>query len=177
MTGVQTCALPIFSFFAIRPQAGQTARQLAQSLTREKLHSYLKNAVSTDVILRLPKFTIDYSITMNDILKTMGLQDAFDEEKANLKGLGHGTQIMDQNLYISQVLQKVKVKVAEEGTEAAAVTAVIIADATSAIVEEKTPLEVDFHEPFVYIIADTQTLQEETEIVPLFLGIVTEFFE
>lgn len=164
-------------FLAIRPQAGQTVRELAQNLTEKTIAGYLDSAKSTDVILHLPKFTVDYSVVMNDILNDMGLTDAFDSQKADFTGLGRGTGTFDQNLYISQVLQKVKVKVAEEGTEAAAVTAVIMDTCSAIMPEEKNPIEVDFKEPFVYIIADTKTPfgEEGKTCVPLFLGAVTEF--
>lgn len=160
---------------AIRPQNGQTARQLAQSLTAETVTSYLTDAESTYMNLHLPKFTIGYSLQMNDVLKKLGLTDAFDGEKADLSALGTGTKETDGNLFISDVLQKVKVVVDEEGTEAAAVTAVI-SETTSALIDENQPLEVDFNEPFVYAIVASKTPfgEKNKEHVPLFLGVVTD---
>jgi serpin B len=160
---------------AIRPQNGQTARQLAQSLTAETVTSYLAGAKSTYMNLHLPKFTMAYSLQMNDILKELGLTDVFAEEKADLGGLGTGKKAADGNLFISDVLQKVKVAVDEEGTEAAAATAVMT-ETTSAMIDEEEPLEVDFNEPFVYAIVAAKTPfgEKNQEHVPLFLGVVTD---
>ncbi len=66
----------------------------------------------------IPKFKIDYDTGLNDPLKALGMKSAF-EDTADLTGIG-------QDLYISAVLHKAFVQVDEEGTEAAAATAVII---------------------------------------------------
>jgi len=163
------------AFIALRPQAGQTARELAASLTADKAAACLSAAKSTKVSLHLPKFTVEYDMSMNSILEELGLTDAFDENRADFTALG-------QNIYgippfISQVLQKVKVIVDEQGTEAAAVTAIIMEDCL-AVIEQDPPLDISFDEPFVYLIADTKMetgAEGETACVPLFMGVVTEF--
>ena len=161
------------AMIAIRPQAGQTARELAKTLTAQKIAEYLEASKKTSYVnLHLPKFTLDYTVVMNDLLQELGLIDAFSPEKANFNSLGNAKGSTESELFISQVLQKVKVKVDEEGTEAAAVTAIIM-ETCAAVMEERTPLEVDFNEPFVYVIVDTKT-PFGGESLPLFMGVVTE---
>jgi len=161
------------AMIAIRPQAGQTARELVKSLTAQSIAEYLEASKETSYVnLHLPKFTLDYTVVMNDLLQELGLIDAFSPEKANFNSLGYAKGSTESELFISQVLQKVKVKVDEEGTEAAAVTAIIM-ETCAAVIEERTPLEVDFNEPFVYVIVDTKTPFGE-ESIPLFMGVVTE---
>lgn len=159
---------------AIRPQAGQTARELAKTLTAQKVAKYLEDSKETSYVnLHLPKFTLDYTVVMNDLLQELGLTDTFSPEKANFNSLGNAKGSTESELFISQVLQKVKVKIDEEGTEAAAVTAIIMETCMAIMEDERVPLEVDFNEPFVYVIVDTKTPFEEDSI-PLFMGVVTE---
>jgi len=69
------------------------------------------------VRLELPKFELEYSSELNDVLKKLGMNLAFKEYNANFKGIG-------KYLYIGQILKKTKVKVDEEGTEAITVTVI-----------------------------------------------------
>ena len=148
------------AFIALKPGSGD-ARGYAASLTGARLKETIAAAkADTFVTVNIPKFSTGYSVYLTDALKAMGMTDAFDPALADLTGVGGG---VDGPLYISSVFQKVKVDVDEEGTEAAAVTEVVIAG-TSLIVEE--PIVLTFDKPFVYAIADTETG------VPLFVGVM-----
>ena len=95
----------------------------------------------------------------------MGLKSAFEPEKADFSRIGaEYIENSDENLYINMVRQKAKIIVDEEGTEAAAVTAVMM-ECGAALIEE-LPKEVFFDRPFVYMIMD---MDNE---VPLFIGIL-----
>lgn len=73
---------------------------------------------------------------------------AFDPERANFRG------IADADLFISQVVHKTFLKIEEEGTEAAAATAIEV-QATSARIEEPPTFRADH--PFLFLIRDHQT--------------------
>ncbi len=147
---------------AILPSEKQSVRELACNLSAEKLSKALNNAESTLVNLQLPKFEVSFDQILNDDLQKMGLEDAFNPEKADLSKMG----VSDSSnpIYINLVRQKAVVKVDEEGTEAAAVTEIAAADACALEIEE--PIDVFFNRPFLYMIMDMDTQ------IPLFVGIV-----
>ncbi len=96
------------------------------------------------IALSVPKFNIDYSTGLNDILKTIGINRAFqnDAEFNNMFDEG--------NMWIDSTIHKTYIKVDEEGTEAAAVVAIGMAGA--ALPPE--PIEVKFNKPFTFVIRD-----------------------
>ena len=122
----------------------------------------LKNKMTSLVNIKLPKFEISFEDSLNDSLMNMGLVDGFDPEKADFSLMGKN--VSGNNLYISLVKQKAKIIVDEEGTEAAAATEVMMAEACALFPEE--PIDVYFDEPFLYIIMD---MDRE---IPLFMGIL-----
>ncbi len=71
------------------------------------------------VDLALPKFTFEAFYSMNDDLVALGMADAFSEERADFSGMTG-----KKDLYIGNVFHKAWIEVTEEGTEAAAATAV-----------------------------------------------------
>ena len=71
----------------------------------------------TKVALSLPKFTLDFDITLNEVMKKMGMVDAFDQGRADFTNMSE-----DAELYLSLIKQKAFLKVDEHGAEAAAVT-------------------------------------------------------
>ncbi len=104
------------------------------------------------VDLSLPRFTVKFSQDLSAGLQTIGMKEAFDPEHANFSN-------MISPLYkawISRVLQKTYMDVNEEGTEAAAVTAVIMG-ATMAVHREAPPIEFRVDHPFVLALADNET--------------------
>lgn len=149
-------------FVALKPTGDSGAREIYGKLTSEVIADILVNKQTGLVNLKLPKFEITFDKELNDSLSNMGLSECFDMEKANFDQMGK-TRSGD-NLYISLVRQKAKIIVDEEGTEAAAVTEVIMA--CGAAVEPREPKEIYFNEPFVYMIMD---LDKE---IPLFIGIL-----
>ncbi len=147
-------------FLALRPTDGGSIADFAASLSSDTLLSYLDSAEETLVNFSMPKWNVSYGANLNDILQSMGLTNVFDAERADLSRMGKGVD--GTPLYLSKVLQKVRVIVDEEGTEAAAVTEAAMA--TGAMLPENPPFELHLDRPFVYAIVD------RTTGVPLFIG-------
>ena len=101
------------------------------------------NEIKIDV--KIPRFTFTSDYNLNDILKQMGMVDAFERTAADFSGMD-GTR----SLFISDVLHKAFVQVNEEGTEAAAATAVIVT------MNANTDSFTADH-PFVFLIQHEQT--------------------
>lgn len=98
------------------------------------------------VQLSLPKYNFTTDFKLSDQLKRLGMPDAFDENLADFSGMTGG-----RDVYIDEVVHKAFVAVDENGTEAAAATAVIIAPTSMEPIESIT-LIVD--RPFIFVIRD-----------------------
>lgn len=110
------------SMLILLPGKADGLADLEAALTAENLRRWTGNLWETEVEVFLPRFEIGQGFRLDATLAAMGMPDAFDEDKANFAG-------MDGNekwLYIGAVLHKAFVKVNEEGTEAAAATAVVM---------------------------------------------------
>lgn len=147
-----------YSFVALLPNEDISISEYVKSLSYDNLSNTIKNAERNNVKAFLPKFSYEYSLTMNDILANLGMSSAFDMGKADFSKLGKS----NGNIYIGQVLHKTFISVDEVGTEAAAVTSVQ-ANCTSAILNQYV---VKLDRPFVYMILDNSTN------LPIFMGTV-----
>jgi serpin B len=103
---------------------------------------------SRQVQLQLPKFDIESKFSLADQLSALGMPTAF-TDAADFSGI-----TTDEKLLISAVVHQANITVTEEGTEAAAATAVVV-DATSAPTDDPVELIVD--RPFVFALRDTAT--------------------
>jgi len=99
------------------------------------------------VALSMPKFNIEYSSKINNILKNIGIKKAFDTDAEFNKMFDSG------NMWITDTIHKTYIKVDEEGTEAAAVTALGMAGASL----PPEPIEVKFNKPFTFVIRDNSS--------------------
>ena len=100
------------------------------------------------VNLGLPKFKNESSFNLGEQLKALGIQQAFDSQAADFSGI---SETMD--LYITDVLHKAYIDVNEEGTEAAAATAIAIG--TTSMPTDSW--DITFDHPFIYVIYETTT--------------------
>jgi len=124
---------------------------LEESLDAEKL-SELKNMLEEQPVdVYMPKFTFDTKYSMVETLKNMGMLTAFSAGNADFSGMD-GTR----NLYISDVIHQAFVEVNEEGTEAAAATAVVMKLTMAPAPEELPPVFRADH-PFIFIIQDSES--------------------
>jgi serpin B len=122
------------------------------ALTAEIFNSIARDITYTQVQLGLPRFTFETALSLSETLKALGMTDAFDSGRADFSGMA--AVAPDANLYISDALHKAFIAVDEEGTEAAAATAIIMG-VTSAPADEPRPFTVDH--PFIFAIRDMQT--------------------
>ena len=140
-----------FKMTFILPDEGITTAELAKGLDRTALERIIKRNGSEEVIIKIPKFETSFTIELNDMLKSLGMVDAFNPTKADFSSMSSHL-----SLYISRVLQKARIKVEEKGTEAAAVT-VIDMKLTSAIPSPGEPLTFYATRPFLYTISEVST--------------------
>ncbi len=155
-----------YAFAALLPKEGFTLSDCIVSLDGKKLTDLLASASVTPVEAALPKFETGSSLELSRVLSVMGMPTAFDPVNADFSGLGTGA---GQNLYISRVLHKTFISVAEQGTKAGAATVVEMAKNAALPLEE--PKRVILDRPFVYMLIDCETN------VPFFLGALTDVGE
>ena len=151
-----------YAFVGLLPNEGVSIADYVAGLTGGKLHALLNAPQHGTVEAAIPRFKASSSLELNDALKAMGVTDAFDSAAADLRAMGGAP---NDQLYVSAVLHKTYLELDENGTKAAAVTAV----ANDAACEPPTEVHrVVLDRPFVYMIVDTHAN------LPLFLGTVTQ---
>ena len=92
------------------------------------------------VVFQIPKFEFDSNMDIKELLKALGVYNAF-EESADFSG------ITDQGAYISSIRQQTHIAIDEKGVEAAAFTAIFYAG--SAPAKDKI-VELILDRPFIY---------------------------
>ncbi|MGD1701571.1 serpin family protein [Dapis sp. BLCC M229] len=100
------------------------------------------------VNLGLPKFKTEYEVTLNNVLKSLGMEIAFDKRTADFSGM----RPTPPELYIDEVKHKTFVEVNEAGTEAAATTSITMGTRSAEIVVD---MLVD--RPFFFAIRDNDS--------------------
>ena len=148
-----------YAFAALLPNEGVSIEDYAASLTGEGLMNTLDNAQNAEVETAVPKFESEYSVEMSDILKSMGMANAFNVNMADFTGLGKSEA---GNIFISRVIHKTYIAVDEKGTRAGAATVVENSAGSAAPAEE--PKIVYLDRPFVYMLIDCETN------LPIFIG-------
>ena len=113
------------------------------------------------VSLALPRFRVTSGFALRPVLAALGMPLPFSPE-ADFGGITTA-----QRLHIDEVAHKAYIDVNEEGTEAAAATAVII-KASARFMDPEAPVEMTVDRPFLFAITDTESG------LPLFLGRVTD---
>ena len=112
-----------FNMFIMLPAAQKTTADIVAELNNDNWDSWIGSLQTEQVVVKLPKFKFDFFRLLNDDLTGMGMGIAFDPDNADFSGINP-----ERDLYISRVLHKTFIDVNEEGTEAAAVTAVEISE-------------------------------------------------
>ncbi|MBN2360613.1 MAG: serpin family protein [Deltaproteobacteria bacterium] len=150
---VQVLELPYqggdVTMLVLLPRAKDGLAALEKKLDAKAFEEYVATLQPTEVNVHLPRFRLEQTLVLPDTLKAMGMKKAFVGGQADFSGMD-GTR----QLYISAAFHKAFVEVNEEGTEAAAATAVVMG--RSASVEPPKP---DFRadHPFMFALRDSKS--------------------
>ncbi|MGH2607265.1 MAG: serpin family protein, partial [Anaerolineales bacterium] len=136
------------SMVIILPDEGQF-KTVEEALSPERIQEIVGDLTYGPVTLSFPRFTYESVFRLNETLQDLSMSDAFDPDRADFSGMDGS-----RDLSIGSVLHKAFVSVDENGTEAAAATAVIM-HLASAFADEPITFTVD--RPFIYLIRDGQT--------------------
>jgi serine protease inhibitor len=134
-------------FYALLPQAGKTPKDALASLDLEHLTA---GDTEFDLNLKLPRFNLDFSASLVQDLKKMGMDVAFHYPQADFVPMG------SKEFYISDVIHKTRLEVDEKGTVAAAATAVMMT-AGAAMPIQRPVKTLVFDRPFALLIGESQT--------------------
>ena len=139
-----------YSMVIFLPKPQMHIDSLVAKFSKDNWDAWIDSLSEKEVSLYMPSFKLEYEIELNKTLKVLGMEIAFSSGQANFSNINK-----TDKLFISNVKHKTFMEVNEEGTEAAAVTAVVIrfASVPSGIV-----MRVD--RPFVFAIreSDSETI-------------------
>jgi serine protease inhibitor len=146
-----------FAMTVLLPKAGRTPAGVLAGLEPESWSALAGRFTETEVTLTFPRFRLEYSRRLNDDLEALGMAIAF----GRTADFYRIADVRPDRLYITRVDQKTFVEVNEEGTEAAAATAVGIGKTS---VPETVEMRVD--RPFVF------GIRERLSGAVVFLGVM-----
>lgn len=152
----QSVALPYgagsVSMYIFLPDEQTSLDQFERSLTSENWEMWMNSFQMRPGDLMLPRFKVEWGAKLNDALVNIGMAEAFDPMRANFSQIA---ELNSAKLFISEVKHKAIAEVNEEGTVAAAATAVTGTVTSYHPPQEKFVMKVD--RPFFFAIRDNQT--------------------
>jgi serpin B len=153
------------SMLILLPSAVDGLPALERSLTAANLEKWTSSlGYAKEVIVSLPRFKIAQQFELSSTLEALGLKAAFDPSAADFSSITG-----DKSFSISAAIHKAYIDVDENGTEAAAATAVIM---TVMAMQPRTPppppIVFTADHPFLFLIRDN------TSGAILFMGRVTD---
>jgi serpin B len=157
-------------FVIVLPDEGQTIEAAAARLTPEHFARWarLPDGGRRLVALYLPKFKVEgATVPLGATLRALGMKSAFDIPPGSANFDGIAPRLTTEPLAISDVFHQTFIALDEDGTEAAAATAVVIGP-TSVPINPVPPLEVRVDRPFLFAI------QHRASGACLFLGRIAD---
>lgn len=149
-----------YSYVALLPKKGMSLKRYVKTLDGDTFRKLVSKTTDATVHVAMPKYSVTYTNEgMDAQLKAMGIKSAF-KRNADFSKMGTDSA---GNLYIGSVVHKTKVDVDEEGTKAAAVTAIVMRASAMPSPDVKN---VTLNRPFIYAIVDNSTK------LPVFIGTV-----
>ena len=149
--GFQAVSLPYageeVAMTIVVPDAGRF-EEVEAGMSGEFFGELATATTTSEVVLTMPRFDFESDLDLNDLLPGMGMTVPFDESEADFSGISEAA-----DLFISAAIHSANITVDEEGTEAAAVT-VIIVGTTSAGPE---PVQLTIDRPFIFAITERET--------------------
>ena len=158
-----------YAFLAMLPNEEGAIEDFVANMTTEDYMTFWSSMTRDyDVRTALPCFSYSYDTLMNDALIDMGMTTAFSEGAADFSPM-----VTDENvdLYINRVIHKTFIELDENGTKAAAVTAIEMYTESAMIEDPREVKEVILDRPFVYAIV------EASSGLPIFIGTVNSVAE
>ena len=146
----------LFAMTVLLPLPGISADSIISELTPENWLDWIGGLDTTAIHLQMSKFKVEYKLKMNDVLSALGMGNAFSP------AADFSRMVPGGGIWIDEVRHKTFVQVDEEGTEAAAVTVVIMIDSAG----QGITMRVD--RPFIFVI------RERTSGAMLFMGKIVE---
>ncbi len=138
-------------FLAIMPQNDLQSYANSFSLgTLNTITNKLTKASKTEngLDISIPKFSFERKYSLKTDLMALGMTDAFDDKLADFSNIKY-------DLFVNEVIHESKIDCFEEGTKAAAATAITMYEASSA--EQSKPIDVKINHPFLFLILDKKT--------------------
>ena len=155
MDGYQVVGLPYvgheISMTILLPDEGRF-REFEDSLDAALVERALEDARRKRLALVMPKFKLESQFELAETLKQLGMSNAFDRGASDFSGMDGNSCFAGDGpcLFIREVIHQAFVSVDEQGTEAAASTAVM-----TRVVSE--PPEVAIDRPFIFLVRDSDT--------------------
>lgn len=139
-----------YSMYVLLPHKGKSIEDMMAVLNAQTWESEKNSMRSNTVDLKLPKFETETDINLIDIMKSLGMEKAFEASQAEFGEMFTKT---NGNVHLGLLKQKSKIIVNEDGTEAAAVTIGGMVDSAG---PPELPQIIEFHadRPFVYLIQE-----------------------
>jgi len=134
-----------FTMSVFLPKPGHTVDEIISQMNNANWELWTQSFVNQELFFHFPKFKMKYEESLVKVLTDMGMGLAF------APGLADFTGIADASLNIDEVKHKAVIEVNEEGSEAAAVTSVVIVETSLPLIPA---MYVD--KPFVFAIRDAQ---------------------
>ncbi len=137
------------SMIILLPKQVDGLAEFEKTLTLKNLSQWLARLHKRKVIVSVPKFKMTSQFRLAEVLKSMGMTDAFVPDVADFSGMNG-----KRDLFIWAVIHKAYVDVNEEGTEAAAATAVVVG--ITSVMPGRIPIFRADH-PFLFLIRDNHS--------------------
>ncbi|KAF2888342.1 hypothetical protein ILUMI_17830 [Ignelater luminosus] len=154
------------SMVVILPNKIDGIHDLENKLVETNLSTIAQGVYHTEVNLSLPKFKIKTGMELKFLLEKMGLGIIFDDKKANFSEISE----TDEQLYVSTLIHKAFIEVNEEGTEAVAVTEMLMEIPECSVYEPPKPIPFIVDHPFIILLQ----VQYKDSRTTLFYGRIGE---
>ena len=165
--GLEAIRLPysqeILAMYVFLPDRGTGLEGFCRSLTAQRWADMLSKLQESSGSITLPRFRVECGVKLNDALSALGMTVAFDKKRADFSRM---CQPMGP-VWIDEALHKTFVEVTEEGTKAAAATAVM-GVAMAPPPPPSQPFNMVVDRPFLCAICD-----DETKTI-LFVGAIVD---
>jgi len=140
-----------FSMIVVLPDTNVKLPEFKKTLSAEALAKGLANMTYRDVQVMFPRFRTETQLNLEHIFARMGMQEAF-SQNADFSGMTGR-----RDLKIDKIVHQAAIEVGEQGTEAAAATAVVMVQKSLPVFDDEPPILFKTDRPFLYFIIENRT--------------------